>query len=182
MSVLDLGDKVLVTSERGRPMCRVVVRKFPQEDTENILSWIRRLRHANIVAALEVFSGQKIVYIVFEEMHISLDYLVRTPGKRTSDEVGLIIGQVWQSNHGAAGRSLTECRSWTASHISRPSPFAMAISAASLCLFTPLATSRLVCAVDLCYGARRLTGRRSEPGELRASQYGGFKKEHTGYR
>lgn len=99
VSVLDLGDKVLVASERTMPMRRVGVRRFPQgQKAENVLSWIRKLRHPNIVAALEVFSTDKILYVVFEEMHISLDYLVRSPWKRTSDEVGVILGQVRSPN------------------------------------------------------------------------------------
>ena len=95
MSLLDLGDKVLVASKRDAPTHRVGIRRFShKEDTERILSHMRRLRHWNIVEVLEIFSGQKILYVVFEEMHMPLDYLVRSPRKRTSDEVGIVIGQV----------------------------------------------------------------------------------------
>ena len=98
LSLLDMGDKVIVASERAAPMSRVGVRRFPRgnQDTET-LSRLREVRHANIVAALEAFQGQKILYIVFEDMHMPLDHVIRCPRRRTSDEVGTIVGQVWES-------------------------------------------------------------------------------------
>ncbi|KAG9249630.1 uncharacterized protein F5Z01DRAFT_472174 [Emericellopsis atlantica] len=95
LSLLDMGDKVIVASERAAPMSRVGVRRFPRgnQDTET-LSRLREVRHANIVAALEAFQGQKILYIVFEDMHMPLDHVIRCPRRRTSDEVGTIVGQI----------------------------------------------------------------------------------------
>ena len=44
-----------------------------------MLSMIRRIQHNNVIAALEVFMTDEILYIVFEHIPPSLDQLVGCP-------------------------------------------------------------------------------------------------------
>lgn len=115
LSLLDLGDKVVVACERSDPRKRVNIRKFPRDETEaEMLSWFRSVRHANIVNVLQLFAGQKIVYVVLEEMHIPLDFLVRCPRQRSADEVGTIMGQVSRDNPATSRACPHLRRSWMA--------------------------------------------------------------------
>ena len=90
-----MGDEIIIASEHEAPTKRVGVRKFHRGERDiETLSRFRALRHVNIVAAVEAFIGQEILYVAFEEMHMPLENIVRCPRRPTSNEVGVILGQV----------------------------------------------------------------------------------------
>ena len=93
LSVTDMGDKVIVACERDAPNKRVNIRRFPRDEKEaERISWFRNVRHTNIVSALQLFAGQKILYAVLEQMQLPIDHLVRCPRQPSADEVGVIMG------------------------------------------------------------------------------------------
>ncbi|KAG9252577.1 uncharacterized protein F5Z01DRAFT_217573 [Emericellopsis atlantica] len=95
LTLLGMGDEIIIASEHEAPTKRVGVRKFHRGERDiETLSRFRALRHVNIVAAVEAFIGQEILYVAFEEMHMPLENIVRCPRRPTSNEVGVILGQV----------------------------------------------------------------------------------------
>lgn len=99
VGLLDLGDKVFVAREHSSSTNRVGIRRFPRSAKEaETLSWFRDLRHPSIVSALEAFVANKILYIILEEMHMPLGCIIKCPRFPTSDELGVIMGQVNESH------------------------------------------------------------------------------------
>lgn len=95
LALLDLGDKVVVACERNAPGKHVNIRRFPRDEKEaERLSWFRNMRHANIVSVLEIFAGQRMLYVVLEQMQAPIDHLIRCLRQPSADEIGTIIGQV----------------------------------------------------------------------------------------
>lgn len=95
LALLDLGDKVVVACERNTNAKCVIIRRYPRDDKEKErLSWFRNLRHANVVSVLQLFAGNKILYVVLEPMKLPIDHLIRCLWQLSAEEVGVIMGQV----------------------------------------------------------------------------------------
>ena len=74
---LDLNGSVTVAQRKARHSGLVAVRAFPVAAAENALYMHGRVRHANIVEALDAFTTETSLFIVLEHMPISLDQIVQ---------------------------------------------------------------------------------------------------------
>ena len=76
------------------PEKRVNIKTFPEEQAEQALFWFRQVRHRSFVAPLEAFATEKLLYIVLEEMDITLSHVITCSRYPDKQELGAILGQV----------------------------------------------------------------------------------------
>lgn len=94
LTMLDLGGEVILSRKKGS-LERVGVRTCSKDRESETLTWLRKLRHYNIVATIEVFATEGALYVVNEEMHLPLEHIVRSTAFPGSKEIATIAGQVW---------------------------------------------------------------------------------------
>jgi hypothetical protein len=78
----------------GEPGKRVNIRSFHEDQAEQTLFQFRQIRHRSFVAALEAFTTEQLLYIVLEEMNITLSHVIRCSKYPDKQELGAILGQV----------------------------------------------------------------------------------------
>ncbi|KAM4067820.1 kinase [Hirsutella rhossiliensis] len=93
ITLLDLGGEVIVSRKKGS-LDMVGVKSVKKDKENETLEWLRKLRHSNNIAALEVFSTESALYVVYEEMHTPLEHIVRSTAFPSSKEIGIILGQI----------------------------------------------------------------------------------------
>lgn len=93
VTLLDLGGEVIVARRKGS-LEMVGVKEVPQGLETETLQWLRKLRHPNITIAIEMFSTASRLYVVYEEMHLPLEHIVRSAAFPSSKQIGTILGQV----------------------------------------------------------------------------------------
>ena len=91
---LDLNGSVTVAQGKARLSGLVAVRAFPVAAAEKALYMHGRVRHVNIVEALDAFTTETSFYIVLEHMPISLDQIVQSAKYPTEGQLGAILIQV----------------------------------------------------------------------------------------
>lgn len=91
---LDLNGPVTVAKGKARHSELVAVRAFPVAAAEKALYMHGRVRHANIVEALDAFTTETSFYIVLEHMPISLDQIVESAKYPTEGQLAAILVQV----------------------------------------------------------------------------------------
>lgn len=91
---LDLGGPVEIAVRRASPVELVHIRTFSRLTANKALHMFQRLRHRNIVAALDAFSTDQGLYVAFEHMPISLDWIVKSPAYPNEKQLAAIIRQV----------------------------------------------------------------------------------------
>ncbi|KAK3304833.1 uncharacterized protein B0T15DRAFT_537725 [Chaetomium strumarium] len=89
----DLGGDALLAVKMS-PEKRVNIRAFPEDQAEQALFWFRQVRHCSFVAALEAFATEKLLYVVLEEMDITLSHVIRCSRYPDKQELGAILGQI----------------------------------------------------------------------------------------
>ncbi|ODA75786.1 hypothetical protein RJ55_08686 [Drechmeria coniospora] len=93
LTLLDFAGEIIVSRKKASlEMVGVTLINTVKED--ETLEWLRKLRHGNIVAAFEAFSTETALYVVYEEMHIPLEHIVKSPAFPSSEEIGTILGQI----------------------------------------------------------------------------------------
>jgi hypothetical protein len=90
---LELGGPIVGAVQKASPVQLVHVRAFPQR-ADTTRSMIRRIQHNNVVAALDIFMTDEILYIVFEHMPLSLDQLVGCPAYPNEEQLAAVVVQV----------------------------------------------------------------------------------------
>ena len=93
ITLLDLAGEVIVSRKKGS-LEMVGVKSVYKESENETLQWLRKMRHPNTVTALEAFSTESVLYVVYEEMHLPLENIVRSTAFPSSKEIGTIMGQV----------------------------------------------------------------------------------------
>ncbi|KFZ16912.1 hypothetical protein V501_02011 [Pseudogymnoascus sp. VKM F-4519 (FW-2642)] len=91
---LDLNGPVTVAQGKARHAGLVAVRAFPFAAAKKALYMHGRVRHPNIVEALDAFTTETSLYIVLEHMPISLYQIVESAKYPTEPELAAILGQV----------------------------------------------------------------------------------------
>ncbi|KAH6871966.1 hypothetical protein B0T10DRAFT_567956 [Thelonectria olida] len=94
VDILDLGGKITVARSKAQPATIVGIRKYPTGKAKDLLPVFRRLQHENIVRVLDAFITKESLYLVFEDMRLSLEHFVVSPAYPTSLQLGTILGQV----------------------------------------------------------------------------------------
>lgn len=89
----DLGGDVLLAITKS-PEKRVNIRLFPAKHAEQSLYWFRHVRHKSFVAAREAFTTDDFLYVVLEEMDITLSHVIACSKYPDQQELGAILGQV----------------------------------------------------------------------------------------
>ncbi|KAK3934166.1 kinase-like protein [Diplogelasinospora grovesii] len=84
------GDVLLAVSSKER----VNIRVFSEQQAEKSLFWFRQIRHSSFVTALEAFTTNKLLYIVLEEMKITLSHVITCSKYPDRQELGAILGQI----------------------------------------------------------------------------------------
>jgi hypothetical protein len=90
----DLGGDVHLAVQRASPESYVNIREFHGKEAEDALFWIQQIRHKSFVQALEAFATESVLYVVLEEMNITLSHVISCSAYPTPQEVGAILGQV----------------------------------------------------------------------------------------
>lgn len=90
----DLGGDVYLAVRRAAPESYVNIREFNGKEAEDALFWIQQIRHDSFVKALEAFATDSVLYVVLEEMNITLSHVISCSRYPTPLEVGAILGQV----------------------------------------------------------------------------------------
>ncbi|KAH6871691.1 hypothetical protein B0T10DRAFT_522830 [Thelonectria olida] len=94
VDALDVGGKITVARSKAQPATIVGIRKYPTGKAKDLLPVFRRLQHENIVRVLDAFITKESLYLVFEDMRLSLEHFVLSPAYPTSLQLGTILGQV----------------------------------------------------------------------------------------
>ncbi|KAH8655586.1 hypothetical protein BX600DRAFT_440095 [Xylariales sp. PMI_506] len=89
----DLGGNVELAVEKASARF-VNIRVFPSEAAEETLYWIRQIRNESFVTALETFTTNDFLYIVLEEMQITLSRVISCSRYPTQHQLGAILGQI----------------------------------------------------------------------------------------
>jgi hypothetical protein len=76
---LGVGDRVNVAERKSPPFDIVTVRSFSGPRLEDKLYMLQRIQYPNFVSALDAFKFEQSLYIVFEHMPISLQYIAGNP-------------------------------------------------------------------------------------------------------
>ncbi|KFZ13089.1 hypothetical protein V502_06774, partial [Pseudogymnoascus sp. VKM F-4520 (FW-2644)] len=90
---LDLNGPVTVAQGKARHAGLVAVRAFPFAAAKKALYMHGRVRHSNIVEALDAFTTETSLYIVLEHMPISLYQIVESAKYPTEPELAAILRQ-----------------------------------------------------------------------------------------
>ena len=93
ITLLDLAGEVIVSRKKGT-LEMVGVKSVDKDTEKETLQWLRKLQHPNTVTALEAFSTESVLYVVYEEMHLPLENIVRSTAFPSSKEIATIMGQV----------------------------------------------------------------------------------------
>ncbi|KFY68719.1 hypothetical protein V496_00863 [Pseudogymnoascus sp. VKM F-4515 (FW-2607)] len=91
---LDLNGFVTVAQRKARRSGFVAVRAFPVAAAEKTLYMHGRVRHANIVEALDAFTTETSFFIVLEHMPFSLDQIVQCAKYPTEKQLAAILIQI----------------------------------------------------------------------------------------
>jgi serine/threonine protein kinase len=91
---LELAGSVEVAVRKAPPIELVHVRTFLKPGAEKALHMFQQLQHPNIVTALDVFTTDDGLYVVFEPMSISLERIVESPAYPNERQLAAILGQV----------------------------------------------------------------------------------------
>lgn len=95
ITLLDLGGEVNVVRKKGF-LEYFTARRLYKDNAGDVLIQLTEMRHENLVAAIEVFTEGDNVYIVADKMLLSLMQIVKSPLTPRDDQIGTIMGQVWQ--------------------------------------------------------------------------------------
>lgn len=112
IEVLDLGGKVSIARTKAPASALVGIRKYPVDKAKEILPKSRKLRHLNIVRVLDAFVTKESLYLVFEDMRLSLEHFVISPAYPTSLQLGTILGQVSMQRPAPQALHSRDARSW----------------------------------------------------------------------
>jgi hypothetical protein len=111
---LDLNGPVTVAQRKAPLFGLVAVRAFPAAAAERALYMYGRVRHANVVEALDAFTTETSFYIVLEHLPISLEQIVDGAKYPTEWQLAAILRQVGSSSTGAGRTYIKHGRSSTA--------------------------------------------------------------------
>lgn len=90
---LDLGGKITIA--RGLKASTIVgLKQVSTSKPKQIVDHFHKLRSANLVNGLEAFNTSSQLFIVLEEMHVSLTSIVKSPVDLSSQQVAAVMGQV----------------------------------------------------------------------------------------
>jgi len=90
----DLGGDVHLAVQRTANEKYVNIREFKGTEAEDALFWIQQIQHESFVTALEAFATDNVLYVVLEEMNITLSHVISCSRYPTPHEVVPILGQV----------------------------------------------------------------------------------------
>lgn len=90
---LDLGGKVTIARVL-KASTIVGLKQFSASKPKEIIDRFHKLRHTNLVNGLEAFNKMSQLFIVLEEMNVSLTSIVKSPVDLGSQQVAAIMGQV----------------------------------------------------------------------------------------
>ncbi|KFZ18316.1 hypothetical protein V501_01287 [Pseudogymnoascus sp. VKM F-4519 (FW-2642)] len=91
---LDFNGSVTVAQRKARHSGLVAVRAFPVAAAEKTLYMHGRVRHANIVEALDAFTTETSFFIVLEHMPLSIDQIVQCAKYPTEKQLAAILKQI----------------------------------------------------------------------------------------
>jgi hypothetical protein len=80
--------------QKATPEKYVNIREFRKKEAEDALFRVQQVRHDSFIKALEAFDTGEVLYVVFEEMNITLFHVVNCCRYPTPTELGAILGQV----------------------------------------------------------------------------------------
>lgn len=90
----DLGGNVHLAVHNIVSEKYVNIREFKATEAEDALFWIQQIRHESFVTAIEAFDAGNVLYVVLEEMNITLSHVISCSRYPTPQEVVSILGQV----------------------------------------------------------------------------------------
>lgn len=91
---IELGGPQEVAVRKLPPIKLVHIRAFSSKASAKTLQMFRQLQHPNLVSALEAFTTDSGLHIVFEHMPISLEWIVRSPAFPDERQLAALLGQV----------------------------------------------------------------------------------------
>lgn len=94
IELVDLAGKVKIARKQESPSVNVAIRKFPKQNSKDVLSYASQFKHHNIISVLEAFFTDSSFYLVFEEAFQCLEHLVQSPIYPTCEQLAIILGQV----------------------------------------------------------------------------------------
>lgn len=93
LTFLDLGGESLIARKKN-DTARVIVKRFIRSEGSEIAKQFRRLCHPSILQAIEAFTTSDYLYIILEEMHLTLRHIVKSPVNPRANQIAVIVGQV----------------------------------------------------------------------------------------
>jgi hypothetical protein len=90
----DLAGSVSIVTVRSHPSELRAIRTFKKEDSSEILEKLRAIRHENILLAREYFKHEDLVFVVFDDLPVTLDHLVACDYYPRDAQVSSILAQV----------------------------------------------------------------------------------------
>ncbi|OJD23046.1 serine/threonine protein kinase [Blastomyces percursus] len=90
----ELAGPVSVVERLVRPSTVLAVREFPKEVIDETLDRFKRIRHDNIILALECFRTADLLHVVFEHQPVSLDHLVACRKWPNETQLASVVAQI----------------------------------------------------------------------------------------
>lgn len=94
MKILHFEGEVSLVISKKSPRTIVCIREFPAKKTQETIFSYEQLHHINIASVIEAFSTTKLLYIVFERTHFSLEQMIQCPLYPTKEQLAATVGQV----------------------------------------------------------------------------------------
>lgn len=95
-----LAGTVVIAARRScfHPSLPTAIREYSADDADKMLHRFRHIKHENVLAARECFTGEGTMYALVEDLPLTLEHLVGCrPIYLGEAQLGAIIGQVRQS-------------------------------------------------------------------------------------
>ncbi|EEH47854.2 serine/threonine protein kinase [Paracoccidioides brasiliensis Pb18] len=90
----NLAGPVAVVEHIVRPSTVLAIREFPKESIDETLDRFKRIRHDNIILALECFRTADLLHVVFEHQPVSLDHLVACRKWPSEIQLASVVAQI----------------------------------------------------------------------------------------
>ncbi|KAI9769848.1 MAG: hypothetical protein M1840_003842 [Geoglossum simile] len=91
---LKLDGFVTIATRKAQPRGIVIIKRFTGPDAANKMQMLQKIRHDSFLHALECFSFENHLHVVFEHVPTTLAQIAVSPVYLTERELAAIIGQI----------------------------------------------------------------------------------------
>ena len=90
----DLAGSVTIVVHRSHLSDIYGLRKYSEQDGENMIDKFNQIQHVNIISAKECFQTQGLTYFLYEDQPVTLEHLIACDAYPSEIELASILAQV----------------------------------------------------------------------------------------